>query len=372
MGLLRVPHHNILRLAHVNSGFQLGFLEHKYRFILNTSPRFSFVHQSSLSTTTLNGRNMTDAVVPIRAIWFTTSGQWEYAPPAPYDSKASYAADSLPTSLSLVTWNVDFAAPHPKLRLKAALDYLQFHAFPQFKGGQPPPCLILLQEIKANVFDTLLEHPWIRAWFMVVPGSAEDGWPRFAHYGTVTLVARSAPLTGSICAHFGESRMCRNALVTDVVLGGAEPYARLVRVANTHLESLPEGTPRRVVQMRVIAGLLKDAKVSDGIVCGDMNAIAPSDETIAEENGLLDAWEQRQNRDEDGTTWGYQPRSRFRAGRLDRILHTPSKGVKIKDVRRLAVGLEMPNVGWVSDHYGLACQVEAQQMALQETEGGKE
>jgi tyrosyl-DNA phosphodiesterase 2 len=316
---------------------------------------------------------MNDAIVPIRAIWFASSGQWEYAPLAPYDSKATYASDSLPTSLALVTWNVDFAAPHPKPRLQSALDYLQFHAFPEFKGGQPPPCLILLQEIKADAFDTLLAHPWIRAWFMIVPGSGEDGWPRYAGYGTVTLVARSAPLSGSICVHFGESRMWRNALVTDVVLGGAEPHARVVRVVNTHLESLPEGTPRRVVQMKVIAGLLKDASVSDGIVCGDMNAIAPSDETIAEANGLLDAWEQRQDADEDdGMTWGYQPRCRFPPGRLDKILHTPCKSVKIKDVRRLAVGLEMPSGGWVSDHYGLACQVEAQDVASLEAEGGKE
>src|SRR6266404_2144015 len=225
---------------------------------------------------------MSDAIVPSRAIWFTSSGQWEYAPPAPYNSKASYAADSLPTFISLVTWNIDFTAPDPQPRLKAALDYLQFHAFPQFGGGQPPPCLILLQEIYAEAFVTLLAHPWVRAWFMVVPGSAEDGWPQYAFYGTVTLVSRSAPLTRSICTHFGESRMSRNALVTDVVLGGTEPHARVLRVVNTHLESLPVGTPRRVVQMRVIAGLLKDASVSDGIVCGDMNAIAPSDETLAE------------------------------------------------------------------------------------------
>jgi len=335
--------------------------------ILSTSRHFS-----SLGTTTLNSRKMTDTIVPIRAIWFTASGQWEFAPPAPYDSKATYAADSLSTSLSLVTWNVDFAAPNARPRLQAALEYLQYHAFPKFKGGQPPPCLILLQEIKAEAFDILLAHPWIRAWFMVVPGSAEDGWPKNAGYGTVTLVARSAPLTGSVCVHFGGSWMCRNALVTDVVLGGSEPHARVVRVVNTHLESLPEGTPRRVVQMKVIAGLLKDASVSDGIVCGDMNAIRPSDETLAEANGLLDAWELRQNRDEDGMTWGYQPRCRFPPGRLDRILHTPSKGVKIKDVRRLAVGLEMPSGGWVSDHYGLACHVEAQQVASQEAEGVKE
>ncbi|KAH9068403.1 hypothetical protein EDB83DRAFT_2518752 [Lactarius deliciosus] len=244
---------------------------------------------------------MTDSIIPIQAIWFTTSGQWEYAPPAPYDSKASYAADTLPTSLSLVTWNVDFAAPHPKPRLKAALDYIQFHAFPQFNGGQPPPCLILLQEIKAEAFDVLLAHPWIRAWFMVVPGSAEDGWPRYAGYGTVTLVARSAPLTGSLCVHFAESRMWRNALVTDVVLGGAEPHAYILRVANTHLESLPEGT-----------------SAARGADEGDRRPAEGREGVRWDPNGLLDAWEQRQNRDEDSTTWGYQPRSRFPPGRLDR------------------------------------------------------
>ena len=366
MGLLKVPH--ALRLAHVDSGFQ--FL--KYRYILSTSHHFSLTHQSSLGATKPNNQKITDAIIPIRAVWFASSGQWKHAPPGLHDGKATYAPDSLPTSLSLVTWNVDFAAPHSKPRLQSALDYLQFHAFPQFKGGQPPPCLILLQEIKADAFDTLLAHPWVRAWFMVVPGSAQDGWPGLARYGTVTLVARNAMLAGSICAHFKESQMGRNALVTDVLLGGAEPHARVVRVINTHLESLSEGTPRRVVQMRVIAGLLKDASVSDGIVCGDMNPIAPSDETLAEENGLLDAWEYRQNRDEDGVTWGYQPRRRFPPRRMDKILHTPSKGVKITNVRKLAVGLEMPSVGWVSDHYGLACEVEAQRVVSQKVEGGKE
>jgi tyrosyl-DNA phosphodiesterase 2 len=112
-----------------------------------------------------------------------------------------------------------------------------------------------------------------------------------------------------------------------------------------------------------------------GIVGGDMNAIAPSDEALAEENGLADAWERtrrergrgkgrgrgRGGEEEDGTTWGYQPRSRFPPGRLDKILYTERDGLEVRDVRRLGVGLRMPGGAWVSDHYGLVCKVEAQQ-----------
>jgi len=53
----------------------------------------------------------------------------------------------------------------------------------------------------------------------------------------------------------------------------------------------------------VIAELLEEAgMLVGGVVCGDMNAIAPSDETLAEENGLMDAWkhERREGEDEEG------------------------------------------------------------------------
>jgi len=301
---------------------------------------------------------MTDAIVPVRALWFSALGQWEYTPQAPYDSKASYSPGSIPPSLTLVTWNVDFVSPYANERLTAALDYIRFYVFPEYRGEQPPPCLIL---------------PWVRAYFMVVPGSTAEGWPQDAAYGTATLVARSALLAGSSCFHFGESRMWRNALATDVLLGGAEPRARVLRVVNTHLESLPQGTNGRVAQMGAIAGLLKEAGTFGGIVGGDMNAIAPSDETLAEDNGLSDAWEQRRDRAEDGATWGYQPVERFPPGRLDKILYTKNEELEIKDVRRIAIGLKMPLAGgawvWVSDHYGLACHVEARKnVASQEAE----
>ncbi len=301
------------------------------------------------STPTSIGRfTMTDAVVPIQG-----PGIWNSAPQAPYDYD-----NSLPTSLSIITWNIDFATPEAARRLTAALDYLRYHAFPEHNGGKPPPCLILLQEININAFNTLLAHPWVREWFEVVPASPEAGWPRGATYGTITLVR--APLANSVCVHYEDSYMGRNALVTDIMVGGAAEHdaPRILRVINTHLESLPMGTPMRIMQMGVIAGLLREAGILGGIACGDMNAIAPSDATLPEQNGLSDAWEYGE---EDGTTWGYQPVTRFPPGRLDKILYTESDGFLVEDVRRIAVGLKMADGEWVSDHYGLACHVGVRQ-----------
>ena len=325
---------------------------------------------------------MPDTVVQLQAKQF--SGQWVHAPQTPSDANIP---DDVPTSLTLVTWNVDFSKLYFNERLTAALDYLEksLTEDKEDKGGKPPPCLILLQEIHVEAFDTLLTHPWVREWFMVVPGHPNEGWPQGAWYGTVTLIARSVKLTAATCVHFGESWMDRNALVTDVLLGGgAEPHARVLRVINTHLESLPEGTPRRVVQLKVIAELLEQGKTESGgvggVVGGDMNAIAPSDATLPEQNGLLDAWEEKRKRDgqgvegedndQDGMTWGYQPPCQFPPGRLDKVLYTDSDAFEVKYVKKLGINERIPPAEdereWVSDHFGLLCQVEARQATSQE------
>ena len=343
---------------------------------------------SRLRTSTLIRRDVfPDAIVPLQAVWFS-SGQWVHAPRTPFDANARYAPGSLPTSVTLITWNVDFFMDEAPLRLTAALDYLQLYAFPEYEGWQPPPCLILLQEVEWDAFLALLAHPWVQAWFMVVPGSPHEGWPQGGRhrYGTVTLVARSIMLASSVCVHFKESRMGRNALVTDVLLGGAEPHARVLRVVNTHLESLPEGARRRAVQLGVIAQLVRpggmEPQFAGGVVCGDMNAITLSDAMLPEQNGLLDAWEEQRRRhrrrsrrrsrwvvgsegdeeDEEGVTWGYQPPCEFPPGRLDKILYTDGEAFEVKDVRRLGIDLKMSTpegrTDWVSDHYGLLCHVE--------------
>src|SRR5882757_10753780 len=144
-------------------------LKAQVRRLLRSSPP-----SQPLNTLTRTSRlTMADTVVPIQAKWFSLSNQWEYAPQPPYDVKNLHPTEPPPTSISLITWNVDFANRHVNRRLTAALDYLQYNAFQEFNGGQPPPCLILLQEVAIEAFDALLAHPWVQAYFMVVPGVPE-------------------------------------------------------------------------------------------------------------------------------------------------------------------------------------------------------
>ena len=378
-GYMRTADDSLGRVADPLSSMRRLSIKAMVNQFFRTSP------PSRLRTSTSIRRDVTpDAVVPLRAIWFS-SGQWVHAPPTPFDANARYATECLPTSLALITWNVDFFMDEAPLRLTAALDYLQLYAFPEYEGWQPPPCLILLQEVERDAFPALLSHPWVQAWFMVVPGSPQEGWPQggLHRYGTVTLIARSIILASSGYVHFTESRMGRNALVTDVLLGGTEPRARVMRVINTHLESLPQGARKRAAQFGVIARLLRSGGTepvfAGGIVCGDMNAIVLSDAMLPEQNGLLDAWEVQRRRDRrnrrsrwvglegededgEGVTWGYQPPCEFPPGRLDKILYTDSDAFEIKGIRRLGVELRMSTpegrLDWVSDHYGLLCHVE--------------
>lgn len=60
---------------------------------------------------------------------------------------AAIATDHLPSTIKLVTWNIDFSTANPKLRHRTALTHVQ-HDVLGCKGGErPAPCIILLQEV---------------------------------------------------------------------------------------------------------------------------------------------------------------------------------------------------------------------------------
>jgi tyrosyl-DNA phosphodiesterase 2 len=60
---------------------------------------------------------------------------------------AKNVIEPLPSTIKLVTWNVDFSASNAKIRLKAALTHIQNDVLKCKDGERPPPCCILLQEI---------------------------------------------------------------------------------------------------------------------------------------------------------------------------------------------------------------------------------
>ena len=287
------------------------------------------------------------------------------SPTTPTDPSAPLV---LPSSFRIVTWNISFDTPNERTRMITALDHLRDEIL-RCPDGQPHPrCVILLQEANPTSLQALLEHSWVREHFLIAPVKS-SAWPMSA-YGNATLVSRDIPVTSAQLVDFGpyDSVMGRHALIVDLRLhtqpkpgdqtGEEPPSPRevTVRIANVHLESLPMGVSFRPLQLKTTARLLRGNGIYAGIVAGDMNAIMPNDADIHQDALLLDAWPDG-DEDESGFTWGYQPRSKFPSGRLDKILYTSKQRCEVERPQRVGVGLKTRAKHWVSDHYGLVTTV---------------
>lgn len=273
--------------------------------------------------------------------------------------------EPLPSTVRLVTWNLDFTAPDKKKRLVAALSYIQQHVLDcRTISERPEPCCIMLQEVHESVFTQILNAEWVRRCFIVVP-TGVDKWPDQAQYGNVTLVSRTIPVVNASTIIFTNSKMKRNAVFVDIKLSipAHDDEPRLsggivtLRVANTHLESMPEGAAARPKQLKLIAAALRGRGIFGGIVAGDMNAISPADETIVEAAKLYDAWEGEGEDEDEGFTWGYQSPGQLPPGRLDKVLTTRQEGFVVDHPERIGIGEEIGRGKWVSDHYGLVTRV---------------
>ncbi|KAH8099939.1 Endonuclease/exonuclease/phosphatase [Cristinia sonorae] len=284
--------------------------------------------------------------------------QWYcYQLPSPFNGDPR----SLPSSIRLYTWNVDFQSPEPFARMTRVLDHIQYLTpSPTQTEPLPPPCCVLLQEVSVDAFMAIEAHPWVRAHFSIV--SAE---PWSVGYGVVTLVSRRLWIARGQSLSFGSSRQGRTALIVDIPMQvnyrreeansiEKPPEVAVMRIANTHLESLPEGAVARPLQLNAVAQFLYEAGY--GVVCGDMNVIGPGDADMHTRAGLSDAWK-RGEWDDNGVTWGYQPPTQYPPARLDRVFYVSrTTGLQVdepevigKDVR---IGNPAPGL-WASDHFGL-------------------
>ncbi|KAI0078792.1 hypothetical protein K474DRAFT_1659971 [Panus rudis PR-1116 ss-1] len=300
----------------------------------------------------ITGSDTLETLKPVR--WSYTRREWR----RPHQHQRDVTP---PSSIRILTWNIDFATPNPGVRLQDALKYIQQTVFDcKDIADKPGPCCILLQEIHIDAFDVIAGQLWLREHFLMAPSSPEHF---HAHYGLVTLISKDIPVLGVHDVTFGGSTMGRSSLMVDLRMlpikgdrGEQKPVT--LRVANTHLESLPIGAAQRPVQLATIAARLKDSNIYTGIVCGDMNSIGESDRHIHKDVGLKDAWTGG-DEDEAGYTWGYQPRCRFPVGRLDKILYTRNghSDVRIGEPERVGVGAKTSQGQWVSDHYGLITSV---------------
>jgi tyrosyl-DNA phosphodiesterase 2 len=274
------------------------------------------------------------------------------------------------TSLSVMTWNIDFMASHPQARMASAVSYLERLVL---RVPSTSAVVIFLQEMQevrfprrlqtsdAEDLTQLTQAPWVQQRFHMTDLDLEN-WK--ATYGQVTLIDRRLRIAEVSRLHF-VSEFNRDALLVDIPLAGQENG--LLRLCNVHLDSM-QGS-MRPVQWKGVAKYLQDkaAGVTASVLAGDCNANQKRDRTEPQDNGFRDAYLELggTESDEEGATWGFQSKDweRWGRSRLDKIVYWG--GIDIKSLKRIGVGVKVEDeeiakameddeeLPFVTDHYGL-------------------
>ncbi|KXT04344.1 hypothetical protein AC578_7928 [Pseudocercospora eumusae] len=264
------------------------------------------------------------------------------------------------TKLALHSWNIDFMLPLAQSRMNKALSHLESMV------AQTEPStasVIYLQECVESDLQTISSNPWIQANFALTDLSGNN-W-QSGHYGTISLVDNRLPITACFRVHYSQTRMERDVLIVDVKL-----QKKIVRLCNTHLESLALEPPFRIPQMKLIAEYMHDQSVDGAAVAGDFNAIQPFDKSLHSDNDLKDAYLELGGSEEDasGHTWGQQAatfqRDRFGTSRMDKVYFVGGLELlsfekfgadvcvddKAEQDQIVSLGFDKP---WITDHLGV-------------------
>ncbi|KAG6817653.1 hypothetical protein H0H87_005410 [Tephrocybe sp. NHM501043] len=265
-----------------------------------------------------------------------------------------------PSSIHLISWNLNHSLPHLKERMLVALRHLETYVFKCSEGQDPVACCVMFQDVHKDALPHILDDDWVRKHFVVTPISAS----KWRHgYGNVTLIARTVVVVYAGTLSFGFSSRGHGAIIVDLKVctpKANEPQNMVLRMINTHLEPGAGAWRMRRIQLSVLALLLrKKEEVRGGVIAGDMNALTDEDDLHDRDNGLKDAWILPTN-NRAGVTWGYQDSTipeEFH--RQDRIIYVERrKSYVIEAPKRLGMGLRAyddggMDLGWASDHYGL-------------------
>lgn len=152
----------------------------------------------------------------------------------------------------VITWSIDFMEPFQPERIVAALVYLQ-----TFLHDTPEPTVILLQEIMVSSLGRLLTSPWLKANFQISHTRPD----RYQTYFTITLVSGSVGAVSIFLTPLVKTCTGRDGLFVDIPVTHSPTADRnvksVLRICNTHLESLELGNNVRPLQLSQIASLLQ-------------------------------------------------------------------------------------------------------------------
>jgi tyrosyl-DNA phosphodiesterase 2 len=164
-----------------------------------------------------------------------------------------------PSTIEFVSWNVSYDTAMVAQRMECVLRHLEKVVFKCRGGEAPEPCVVLLQEVHSmNGLDVILKDEWVREHFFVTPADTSK-WPEPTLYGNVTLVEKSIPVMDAHILEFGLSCMQRTGVIVDIKLAAPKPkeYDVILRVINTHLESLEVGNEVRPQQLKLLSKFVK-------------------------------------------------------------------------------------------------------------------
>ncbi|KAI1369453.1 endonuclease/exonuclease/phosphatase family protein [Xylaria arbuscula] len=346
--------------------------------------------------------------------WDEEEEAWKPASTTPNNNSNSSSSSSSRTqssevarirSIVLYSWNIDFMLPYAESRMETALSHLAGLIAQLPPSPSATAVVIFLQECTPSDLGTISRQPWVRSRFHVTDLDA-SGWGN-AGYGTTTLVDRALNIQSCFRVHYSQSKMERDALFVDVALPQPLPQSTaaedsssssgskkppLLRLCNTHLESLVPVPALRPAQMQLVSTYMKrtapEEEVSSAIVAGDFNAIQPEDRTLHDANGLRDAYLELGGAEdsETGYTWGQQAlralREQFGCSRMDKVYFCNNdssssssgsggaggSGLELQSFERIGADVEVEEgkdgqrsgllalgfeKAWVTDHLGV-------------------
>lgn len=273
-----------------------------------------------------------------------------------FKSKASQ-----PTSkFSILSWNIDFMLPFAEERMVVALKHLESHV-----KASSTPTVIMLQEMLDSDLELIKAQPWVTSGYNIT--DVDNRHWESGYYGTVTLVPHALPITSVFRVHYEQTKMERDGLFVDVDVGSGQ----IIRICNTHLESLIADPPLRPHQLETAAQHMHDPAVSGSVLGGDLNAIQPFDRNLHSDNNLQDAYLLQGGKEdsEDGYTWGQMAqvklRNMFGCSRMDKLYFVGN--LKLEKFERFGLGVEVEDEavkeklvkeegldgGYVTDHVGV-------------------
>ncbi|RPA84835.1 hypothetical protein BJ508DRAFT_412566 [Ascobolus immersus RN42] len=292
--------------------------------------------------------------------------------PSPAASSSSSNANSRPaqtlpysTPIRIFSWNIDFNSSSTEERTQAQIDYIA-----EQLGNEAENTIVLLQEVHPWALQILLDVEWVQQTFSVTSTRLAEN---SSLYGTVTFVGRNLAVAVERVWRlvYKNTFYGRDCVFVDILVGpvalkgdgkgkGSIREKRVLRIGNTHLESLKGGDTIRPKQMAELRSWMEEEDVYAGVVGGDFNAISKCDIGMPEREGFVDLWlaSGEEEGREAGNTWGYNTNEDevcdFPPGRLDKIVGFGKVTVAKEGMKVVARGVmaEIPVYDRESDEPG--------------------